>query len=284
MSEQLAFLGFDACEESAVASLARMSLPPASDGASPGPALASGTNTPESSTKSPPSGSSSKTSRAARLRGCPMCGTISCDLAIARRPTGLELWTWGRRTAACGPSCWASPMAADARGRAGPGREASERQLSNQIVPWATPVRRDGDGGSSGPARRSMQLRDEVKLWATPTRTGNTNRKGCSPTSQDGLRTQVVDLWPTPTASTGGYNQEGGSGREGQPIRPSLRMLTRDGPRLLSARWVECLMGFPPDWTAIDGPPAVAKRSAKKSRRGRSRGAKLKKTPRASGR
>lgn len=58
--------------------------------------------------------------------------------------------------------------------------------------------------------------------------------------------------WPTPTASDYGTNKGGAAGRVGAE-RPSLAGAVR-GP--LNPAWLEVLMGFPQDWTSIDGPPA----------------------------
>jgi len=264
------------------------------------PDLGSGLNTGDSLKNSALDGALSKTSRRASAHGCPVCSMTSCPLATGRRLSALELWMLARRTDASGPSSspwrthlardgnavrlamqvWASPMAAEAKGRAGQGRESSVRQLSNQVIPWATPVRRDGDGGGSGPGRNSLQLRDEVRQWATPTRNGNTNRAGLSPTSGDGLRTQAIQNWPTPTAAKASSNRGGGAGRVG-PERLGLSRLVYDKAeaRTLSARWVEMLMGFPQDWTATDGPPDVGKTKKRGSRRGSRGAAKSRKTP-----
>lgn len=217
--------------ESAEASPARTC--PVQEGArgSTAPDLGSGLNTGDSLKNSALDGALSKTSRRASAHGCPVCSMISCPLATGRRLSALELWTLARRTGGCEPSSslwrthlvrdgnaarlsnqiWSSTMAGDSKGRAGLGRESAQRQLSNQVI-----------------------------SWATPTRNGNTNRKGLSPTSGDGLRTQVGDM--------------------------------------LSARWVEMLMGFPEDWTATDGPPDVGKNKKRGSRRGSQGAAKSRKT------
>lgn len=162
----------------------------------------------------------------------------------------MELWTLGHRTGGSGHSflLFASPMAADARWRAGEGRESASRQLSNQVI----------------------------SPWATPTVHGNTNQANGK--AGDGLRTQAM-AWPTPTATPCGSNRGGAAGRVG-PERPSLSRLVYERPegRTLSALWVEALMGFPPDWTATDGPPVVAKHSTNGSRRARPTAAKSRKT------
>ena len=69
--------------------------------------------------------------------------------------------------------------------------------------------------GSTGKANRSSDLRDFVKMYPTPTVCGNYNRKGASKTSGNGLATVV-----------------GGT---------------------LNPTWVEWLMGFPLNWTSLEG-------------------------------
>ena len=61
-----------------------------------------------------------------------------------------------------------------------------------------------GRSGARGPdGKRGTDLVAVARgLWPTPTVTGNSNRKGASPNSGDGLGTAVKrELWPTPTAS-----------------------------------------------------------------------------------
>lgn len=272
MFEQLSLPGCAASTCSAAAPPASPSAAPASsserailDGSGPSTSASSA-----DSATCPPS--SSRTSPRASVSGCPVCSTISCPWVTGSKPGALELWMWGLRTEGCEPSCWASPVRRDGDGgTSGPNRRTL--QLRDEVRLWASPMAADGRG-RAGPGRESSerQLSNQIVPWATPTRHGNTNRKGASPTSGDGLRTQV--MWPTPVASTGGYNQEGEGGRLGQSKRPSLRALNGGEGRLLSARWVECLMGFPVDWTAIDGPPVGGKRSTKTSPRAQPKGAK----------
>lgn len=101
--------------------------------------------------------------------------------------------------------------------------------------------------------------------WPTPTVKGNDNRAGLSPTSGDGLAT-AVRLWPTACATD--YK---GSSVPGQR-RDQLSEAEVAGT--LNPEWVEMLMGFPPGWTSIDGPPDEAKPSTPKSRPARSRHAR----------
>lgn len=96
--------------------------------------------------------------------------------------------------------------------------------LAIAVQMWPTPAARDYRDDGDCPAaqnRASPQLPAAVGLWATPTVCGNHNRKGASPTSGDGLATQVK-------SSTTGKSR----------VR-------------LNPRWVAQLMGLPADW--LDG-------------------------------
>lgn len=71
--------------------------------------------------------------------------------------------------------------------------------------------------------------REEIaaRLYPTPTASGNSNSKGSSPKSSDGLATSVK-------------RSAGSSGDETPPTAP------------LNPEWVEWLMGFPSGWTALE--------------------------------
>ena len=74
----------------------------------------------------------------------------------------------------------------------------------SRLAPWTPPTSASGFIGSP---------------WATPTLCGNDNRKGASPTSGDGICTQMRQTWSTPRASDGkkgGPNMTFGAG--GQPL------------------------------------------------------------------
>lgn len=104
-----------------------------------------------------------------------------------------------------------------AAGRVGKIRESLASMARH--TRWPTPTARDwksGKASESTHAHNSRPLNEVVEhqRWATPTVRGNTNYKGCSPTSGDGLQTQV-----------------GG---------------------LLSPEWVSLLMGWPQHWTSLN--------------------------------
>ena len=126
-------------------------------------------------------------------------------------------WMW---SAADSPaSLIPSPVSAEAPlTRAGSGR--SSRASSARSVPPSSSSRTCLDCGRVAC----------VMCWPTLPATGSMQSgiaslrpKSVRPTFDGGS-----SFWPTPTASTAGYNRGGGMGRVG-PIRPSLRMMARTG-------------------------------------------------------
>lgn len=147
--------------------------------------------------------------------------------------------------------------------------------------PWATPMTRDWKSGQTSDAtaaRNSRPLNEQI-LWPTHTVRGSNAKKNLSPTSGDGLNTAVkaAMLYPTPTALSYGSNQGGRSAGAG-PVRPALASLHKAPGQTLSAAWVECLMGFPPGFTAIASPPAAEKPPTTTSRPARSKPARTRRT------
>ena len=102
-------------------------------------------------------------------------------------------------------------------------------------------------------------------MWATPTVCDNYNRKGASASSGDGLATQVKarETWPTPTAHNA---KEGAFPAEYTRNTPTLA--ARAGGAL-NPTWVEWLMGWPLEWTALDA-QETAKYLKQRQRRSRS--------------
>ena len=75
-------------------------------------------------------------------------------------------------------------------------------------------------------------------------------------TSHRQERRRVEDASPLADAERQQLREQPGGGRG--PCGPEAAEPAGSGQEktgLLSARWVECLMGFPPDWTATDGRP-----------------------------
>lgn len=94
------------------------------------------------------------------------------------------------------------------------------------------------------------------QLLPTATVSGNHNRKGVSPKAGNGLETEVKQrlaraTFPTPTTPTAhmvGRLDEWGGSRSREMIA-HLPHKVRTGP--VNPNFVEWLMGFPTDWTAL---------------------------------
>lgn len=143
------------------------------------------------------------------------------------------------------------------------------------LPPWAPLTSGSGCGLSD--------IRE--RMWPTPTLTGNHNRKGASATSGDGLATAValwptptsrdwkdgsakscanvpvngllgraVHMWPTPRASRQASSSTACTARRVQEGRANLgeMVTTMQGGGLLNPTWVEWLLGYPAEWTALE--------------------------------
>ena len=97
------------------------------------------------------------------------------------------------------------------------------------------------------PAHRTFE--NDCGYWPTPTKSGNHNRADLSAKSGDGLITAVkkrtVMSFPTPTAQDA-HNNAGPS----QALRKSASLNALVGGPL-NPQFVEWLMGWPIDWTAL---------------------------------
>lgn len=104
---------------------------------------------------------------------------------------------------------WTTPSASDGE-RDGTITDAMSGTILSQQVNslWSTRRASDGEKGSPNQSfgAGGIPLAAQTTQWTTPTVNGNSNRKGSSATSQDGLRTQAVDrfsLLAQPIASPG---------------------------------------------------------------------------------
>ena len=130
--------------------------------------------------------------------------------------------------------------------------------LISRLAPWTPRI--SGPGSTGAPSGK----------WATPTLCGNYNRKGSSPTSQDGIVIQMrgAATWPTPTVAdvTGGRKTRSGM-RNNEPLMnglmhgiPAPSGQTMNGSPATTARrgvpnpahpcW---LMGYPVEWLCGGG-------------------------------
>jgi len=131
------------------------------------------------------------------------------------------------------PKMWATPQAHD--GMAGPRSEASalkkgSRCLQREVKMWPTPQARDGD-----------QRGAQAKRYLNPERSNDLP--------------DAVALYPTARSKhlcggTGNFEQLNKLKDAGQITEPERRAMAGGGS--LNPTWVEWLMGYPPEWTALN--------------------------------
>jgi len=93
------------------------------------------------------------------------------------------------------------------------------------------------------------------RTWPTPTaRDHHPSGTGGMPGHTTQLA-HVAKMWPTP--NTGDAN--GGASTKSNQVQLCSVAAPQPGQNL-NPEWVECLMGFPPGWTACAGLPYQAKR------------------------
>jgi len=210
----------------------------------------------------------STTRRNGRSCGCwrrTLAESLALTLKEFNSANGLRVNLSVSATNSC-PSSWLLKMSARPTEGSGSGSSgdwptpltnddhAKTRKRGNLNLPvtvmWPTANAGDGTRGpNQRDGKRGRKLTDVIHTngqWPTATVHGNTNRKGATKKSGDGLRTAAVNgLHDHASHSTNGKNRE------------SLR---------LNHRWVAQLMGFPSDWLEdVEWPPS--KRSATRSSR-----------------
>jgi hypothetical protein len=147
-----------------------------------------------------------------------------------------------------------TPLSTDAT-HGGPNQRDSSGRLglTAQAIrqTWPTPNASDCKGVSQPEGRRPIcddDLPSRVnRMWPTPRagKTSDENEESWKARNADGQvstppLTLAVKMWATPTASTGGPEPEGQTGRK----------LTTQVSGQLNPDWVEWLMGWPIGWTA----------------------------------
>jgi|LSQX01.2.fsa_nt_gb hypothetical protein len=118
---------------------------------------------------------------------------------------------------------------------------------------WGTPratqaVRSERFGKGRLPTPEEYVANPE--MWPTPHSTCSTGpgKQG----RQGGENLQTAVMWPTPK-SRDWKSPHGKAGMERKT--PDLNVMTQQGKGQLNPAWVALLMGFPPGWLDIDGPP-----------------------------
>lgn len=120
---------------------------------------------------------------------------------------------------------------------------------------------RGGAAGRTGPVRLSLIGMARTGLWPTPTVHGNANRAGATSKSGDGLAT-AVRRWPTPMSRDW---KSCSTAKKG-----NARPLSEHIPGSLNPTWVEWLMGFPLEWTALEPSATPSSRKSRRSSAARS--------------
>jgi len=141
---------------------------------------------------------------------------------------------WERRISGIGSGSWPTPTVDAARERKTRYAQGG-RSLSYVVKLWPTPRANERQQQNSLDA--GMALSRAVRMWPTPTVHGNYNCKGMNARSGDGLAT-AGKMYSTPVA-----RDWKGKGRPGQ--------LGTEIVGQLNPTWVEWLMGFPIEWTAL---------------------------------
>jgi hypothetical protein len=190
----------------------------------------------------------------------------------------------GNSTTARRPE-WATPLERDSRG---PNRGVNAEggaPLSEQVL-WPTPMSYGHGDGSRPPGLTKLDVAARemypgtsrggaatAKLW--PTTSCSDDRGGRAPDPKRGPAPGLVTAvkgWPTPSATDEKGPQTRSPGKE-RPLSDeklsTIVATTTTGK--LNAAWVCCLMGFPPGWAELDGPPVRAKPSTSGSHRARLR-------------
>lgn len=115
---------------------------------------------------------------------------------------------------------------------------------------------RSGDTPDSPRGRRKLEQGwsfnlNDVANWPTPT--GNDMKTGTSRGKDRSIRT-AVRTWATPAARDWRSGKAGPEtmDRNSRPLNEQIETGTQAAGALNPA-WVESLMGYPPDWTALDG-------------------------------
>lgn len=120
-----------------------------------------------------------------------------------------------------------------------------------------------GGMGRVGPVRHSLATMAKKNLWPTPTAQDAKNDGGPSQHQRNSIPLNTLVKWPTPTtvSRTGGADMSKWGGAR---ARAKLRTIVtpEEFTGSLNPQWVEWLMGFPTEWTALE---RSATRSSRKS-------------------
>lgn len=259
-------------------------IPSPASGSAPTTSATCGARRGGSSCSPAPGSSSSRTSPACSPAAAPSGSgeTFAAWASQLREESSRRRnWVEAMRGSGCSSSAWPTAPVDSATDRAE--RYAQGGLPLSLAAAWPTPAARDIKGANSTShmarstgAKHLCQLPNFVAhVWATPTIKGNHNRAGISPKAGDGLVTQALRDWSTPSVAdvTGGRKSRSGERSSELLINgqsealmtglstPRDRATSPDGapcssdgptsPRRLNPMFVEWLMGWPEGWTRL---------------------------------
>ena len=248
--EQLPLTGFEPMAliesmSSAAASPAKTSASPARAQGSLASDLAFGPNITGSSKKSGRASRSSKTLQPFALADWTKCSGRSLRSGMTRSGTVFPL----------------PPLALLTVGTA---------SGSSRIPTPTTRDYKDGSAKSCANVPVNGLLGRWVHQWPTPTATLGTHGGLCTPSKgrEGGTLIEALSarMWPTPHGFSQDGKSNGPSGNElGRAVNQSLQDSNHPQTGSLNPTWVEWLMGFPPEWTALEPSGMPSSRKSRKS-------------------
>ncbi len=260
------------------ASLARTSAPPEKARASQAPSPGSGGNSDDSSASADPAGALLRTSLISALEARTGCSLTWKHSATPDGRTWWVLQTLARPTDVSGSGLsLPTPTAQQygynkggAAGRTGQARESLTSMARHGTFP--TPLAADAQCATKNGFRGNPSLYGMAKdnLWPAPRASANENRQTTTPSQRAGTHGMslgaAVNAWPTPLA---------GNARSGKVLeatrdknsRPLQEAAATEASGFLNPTWVEWLMGFPPNWTALSGSADSVALATESSRR-----------------
>jgi hypothetical protein len=168
-----------------------------------------------------------------------------------------------------------TPTKSDAQRMPNTGRNShgpTIHEIAEQAIPirtWPTPHGMSPDGRSHGPSGNELGRAVNRAMWPTPTK--EDSRGGVSQTPGGARATGLnatVRMWGTPKAQDARCaKRDRGRGNMGEQVYGSVDM-TNGGS--LNPTWVEWLMGFPPEWTALSASETPSSLRSRKSSGGES--------------
>jgi DNA (cytosine-5)-methyltransferase 1 len=164
----------------------------------------------------------------------------------------MELEILGRRIKEKGCSSWPTPRAQeidDSNGQVDVGTMSVKRKSGQRFGASLTTVIHYEAKNCPTPTVQEVEHPAVVKMWPTPHSTCSTGPGKQGRQGGENLQTAV---WPTPK-SRDWKSPHGKAGMERKT--PDLNVMTQQGKGQLNPAWVTLLMGFPPGWLDIDGPP-----------------------------